>query len=73
MPFGLKNAPSTFQRVMNLVLYDLLDRCCVVCLDDILIFSRTISEHWDHLRAVFSKLAEHDLYLKANKCSLFLS
>ena len=58
---------------MNLVLYELLDRCCVVYLNDILILSRNVSEHWEHLRAVLSRLAEHDLYLKASKCSLFLS
>lgn len=64
MPFGLKNAPSTFQRVMNLVLYDLLDVCCVVYLDDILIYSKTEKEHWDHLRMVFTRLAKHKLFLK---------
>lgn len=64
MPFGLKNAPSTFQRVMNLVLYDLLDVCCVVYLDDILIFSKTEKEHWEHLRMVFARLAKHKLFLK---------
>jgi hypothetical protein len=73
MPFGLKNAPSTFQRVMNLVLYDLIDVCCVVYLDDILIYSRSIEEHWQHLRAVFSRLAQYRFYLKSSKCALFLS
>ena len=73
MPFGLKNAPSTFQRVMNLVLYDLIDVCCVVYLDDILIYSRSIEEHWQHLRSVFSRLAQYRFHLKSSKCALFLS
>ncbi len=42
MPFGLCNAPATFQRVMNRMLFTLIDKCILVYLDDILIFSRDL-------------------------------
>ena len=45
LPFGLVNAPSSFQRLMNQVLRAGLDKCCTVYLDDILVFSRTEAEH----------------------------
>ena len=50
MPFGLCNAPSTFQRLMNVTFQDLLDTCVTVYLDDILVFSATENEHVAHLR-----------------------
>lgn len=56
MPFGLKNAPASFQWMMNEVLHDLINNICVVYLDDILIFSTSLSEHITSLRAIFQRL-----------------
>ena len=53
MPFGLRNAPSTFQQLMHLVFYDLLDSCILVYLDDVLIYSEDELQHRVHLRRVF--------------------
>jgi hypothetical protein len=72
MPFGLCNAPSTFQRVMHNVFFDLLDRGVVIYLDDILVYSKSIDEHKILLQKVFERLQQYKLYVKAEKCSLFL-
>jgi transposase InsO family protein len=71
MPFGLSNAPSTFQRHMERTLADLPN--CLVYLDDIIIFAETYEEHWKHLEAVFKHLAAAGLKLKPSKCKLFRS
>ena len=68
MPFGLYNAPSTFQALMNLVLKPFLRRWVLVFFDDILIYSRSWIEHMQHLRAVLDVLREHNLHLKRSKC-----
>ena len=70
MPFGLCNAPSTFQRLMELVLHGLQWEICLVYLDDIIIFSRTIGEHLQRLKEVFDRLREAGLKLKPGKCHL---
>ena len=56
MPFGLCNAPATFQRIMNTILRDGLDKFVLVFLDDILIFSRTKEEHEQHIRMILERL-----------------
>ena len=52
IPFGLTNAPATFQAYINKALQGLVDRFCIVYLDDILIFSKTKEEHDQHLQQV---------------------
>jgi len=55
MPFGLRNAPSTFQRCMNNILRPLLYKHCLVYLDDIIVFSSSLDEHLNSLQLVFNK------------------
>ena len=68
MPFGLSNAPASFQSYINNALAGLLDHICVVYLDDILIYSQTEEEHIEHIRLVLERLRIHKLYAKRSKC-----
>lgn len=67
MPFGLKNAPSTFQRVMDNILKDLVGKCCLVYLDDIIIYSTSLQEHLESLEKVLTKLKESNLKIQIDK------
>ena len=67
MPFGLRNAPPTFQRAMSITLAG-LDHCAIVYIDDILVYSNSESEHLQHLEAVFSALAAERYHMRLNKC-----
>ena len=68
MPFGLCNAPSTFQRLMNTVFEQELNSFILVYLDDILVYSHSIGEHWGHLRCAFDRLRRAKLYARLHKC-----
>ncbi|KAI4875091.1 hypothetical protein NFI96_025165 [Prochilodus magdalenae] len=68
LPFGLCNAPATFQRVMNTILAGLIYKCCAVYLDDIVIASPTFEQHLLDLREVFLRLEKAGLTLKPGKC-----
>ncbi|CAI7845193.1 unnamed protein product [Closterium sp. NIES-54] len=67
MPFRLCNAPATFQAEMNHILRPLLDECVVVYLDDILIYSKNMKEHVEHLWKVTEILRENKFYVKLSK------
>ena len=73
MPFGLTNAPATFMDLMNKVFHEYLDRFVIAFIDDILIFSKSMEEHEEHLRIVFQILREKKLYAKFKKCEFWLN
>ncbi|GBN46545.1 Retrovirus-related Pol polyprotein from transposon 297, partial [Araneus ventricosus] len=71
MPFGLCNAPATFERLMETVLRGLSSEACLVYLDDIIIVGRTFEEHLNNLRKVFQRLQKANLKLCPKKCRFF--
>ena len=69
MAFGLSDAPSTFQRVVNVIFSDLIDKkVLVVYLDDILIHTQTWSEHIEVVAEVFRRLQTYNLKIQFKKC-----
>lgn len=72
MPFGLSNAPSVFQRLMNHLFLPHKD-LAVVYLDDILISSKTVEKHFEKIEKVLKILNQEGLTLKLKKCSFFMS
>ncbi|GBM36175.1 Retrovirus-related Pol polyprotein from transposon 17.6 [Araneus ventricosus] len=71
MPFGLPNAPATFERLMETVLRGLPSEACLVYLDGIIIVGRTFEEHLNNLRKVFERLQKANLKLNPKKCRFF--
>src|SRR5437764_550300 len=68
MPFGLCNAPATFQRTMDTVLCGIKEKFVLVYLDDVIIYSKTFSKHLQHIIEVLNRIREANLRLKAEKC-----
>jgi hypothetical protein len=73
MSFGLMNAPAYFMYLMNKVFMEYLDKFVIVFIDDILIFSKTMEEHEEHLTLVLQKLRFNQLYAKFSKCEFWLT
>ena len=68
MPFGLKTAPATFQRAMEIALAGLTFETCLCYLDDVIIFGRNIEEPNNRLRMVLERFREFNLKVKLPKC-----
>ena len=71
MPFGVTNAPATFQRLINSLFKEELDDFILVYPDDILIFSQTLQEHIRHIRIVLERLRTPKFYARLHNCSFF--
>jgi hypothetical protein len=72
MSFVLMNAPAHFMYLMNSVFMPELDKFVVVFIDDILVYSKAMEEHEEHLRIVLQRLREHQLYAKFSKCEFWI-
>ncbi|CAA0810389.1 Uncharacterized mitochondrial protein AtMg00860, partial [Striga hermonthica] len=73
LPFGLSNAPAIFMYLMNRVFHPFLDQFVIVFIDDILVYSRDIDQHKEHLRIVLETLRREKLYAKFSKCEFWLN
>jgi hypothetical protein len=70
MPFGLKNASSEFQNIMNEI-FNPFSKFYIVYIDDVLIFSKSIDEHWKHLNSFLSIIKINGLVVSSSKIKLF--
>ena len=70
MPFGVTNAPAQFMNMVQDLLSDMVDQFVIVFIDDILIFSKDVKEHTEHVKKVLARLREHKLFAKASKCEV---
>jgi hypothetical protein len=68
MSFGLINAPPHFMYLMNSVFMEELDKFIMVFIDDVLVYSKSMEEHKEHLRVMLQRLRGHQIYAKFSKC-----
>ena len=68
MPFGLNNAPFSFQTTMNQIFRPYLRRFIIVFFDDILVYSHSMDDHLHHLELTFQVLLANHFVLKFSKC-----
>src|ERR1044072_615659 len=69
MPFGLKNAGATYQRVMNTIFHDFIETFMQVYIDDVVIKSESKNRHLDHLRQAFVRMRKHGSKMNPLKCA----
>ncbi|KAL0437635.1 UNVERIFIED_CONTAM: Retrovirus-related Pol polyprotein from transposon.6 [Sesamum radiatum] len=73
MPFGLTNVAPAFMALMNRTFHEYLDQFVIIFIHDILVYSRSMEEHEQHLRIVLQILKEKELYAKLSKCEFWIS
>jgi hypothetical protein len=73
MLFGLTNAPAHFMYLMNSVFMLELDKFVMVFIDDILVYSKSVEEHEQHIQIMLQRLREHQLYAKFSKCAFWMT
>jgi hypothetical protein len=73
MPFGLINAPTTFMCLMNTLFQKCIGNFVMVFMDDILVYSKLVTKHEEHLQHVLQIFRENKLYAKLSKFEFFLS
>ena len=73
MPFGLTNAPATFQREMNRIFFPLIGKCMFVYIDDLVVFSPNIEQHFRDLYDVFEIIKDNGLKINIEKCNFLMN
>lgn len=68
MPFGLRNAPGTFQQLMDKILKNYIGEFVVMYIDNIMIYSKNFKDHVKHIKKILNKIKEFNLILKLKKC-----